>query len=220
MADGGLPFFRFFDRTDPVIYPAGARYNWLWPEECTLNGFIQDQIMDNFANYFVNSSNPQYWIGRFQLLILREQDKWQKLLDSENALRPQDAIYNYDMEETTNYETSGQSTGSATRTGDNTGYVSETPEGSVSDIASYMSAANKNVTNNNDSTTDSGSSMGNQTVTRKGNIGVMTSAQIIGGYRDAINWCALEEVIFPALEKLFVMIWEGDEGNGYLYAID
>ena len=78
MAEGGLPFFRFFDRNDPVIYPKGARYNWLWPENCTLNGFIQDQIMDNFANYFVNSADPQYWIGRFQLLILREQDKWQK----------------------------------------------------------------------------------------------------------------------------------------------
>lgn len=219
MGEGGLPFFKFFDRNDPVIYPKGARYNWFWPDNCILNGFIQDQIMDNFANYFVNSADPQYWIGRFQLLILREQDKWQKLLDSENALRPQDAIYNYDMEETTNYETSGQSTGNATRTGNNTGYVSETPEGSVSDIANYMSAANKNVTNNNDSTTDSGTSTGNQTVTRKGNIGVMTSAQIIGGYRDAINWCALEEVIFPALEKLFVMIWEGDEGNGYLYSI-
>lgn len=212
MAEGGLPFFKFFDRNDPVIYPKGARYNWLWPENCILNGFIQDQIMDNFSNYFVNSSNPQYWIGRFQLLILREQDKWQKLLDSENALRPDDAIYNYDITEKTNYTTSGQSEGGSTRTG----YNSETPEGSTADIETYMSAANKNVDSNN----DSASSTGEQTVTRQGNIGVMTSAQILGGYRAAVNWCALEEVIFPELEKLFVMIWEGDEGNGYLYAID
>ena len=209
MPNGGLPFFRFFDRHDTVIYPKGARYNWLWPDNCILNGFIQDQIMDNFANYFVNSSNPQYWIGRFQLLILREQDKWQKLLDSENALRPDDAIYNYDMTEKTNYTTSGQSEGSATRTG----YNSETPEGSTSDIEQYMSAANKNVDSNN----DSASSTGEQTVTRQGNIGVMTSAQILGGYRAAVNWCALEEVIFPALEKLFIMIWEEGEDYGYLY---
>ena len=209
MANGGLPFFRFFDRYDPVIYPKGARYNWLWPDNCILNGVIQDQIMDNFANYFVNSSNPQYWIGRFQLLILREQDKWQKLLDSENALRPDDAIYNYDLTEKTNYTTSGQSEGGATRTG----YNSETPEGSTSDIEQYMSAANKNVDSNN----DSASSTGEQTVTRQGNIGVMTSAQILGGYRDAVNWCALEEVIFPALEKLFIMIWEEGEDYGYLY---
>ena len=212
MAEGGLPFFRFFDRNDPVIYPKGARYNWFWPDNCVLNGFIQDQIMDNFANYFVNSSDPQYWIGRFQLLILREQDKWQKLIDSENALRPDDAIYNYDLKETTQYQTSGQSEGGSTRTG----YNSETPEGSTADIETYMSAANKNVDSNN----DSASSTGEQTVTRQGNIGVMTSAQILGGYRAAVNWCALEEVIFPALEKLFVMIWEEDEGNGYLYAID
>ena len=212
MAEGGLPFFKFFDRNDPVIYPVGARYNWLWPDNCVLNGFIQDQIMDNFANYFVNSSDPQYWIGRFQLLILREQDKWQKLLDSENALRPDDAIYNYDMSETTSYETSGHSQSGGTRTG----YNSETPEGATSDIETYMSAANKSVDSNNDTAT----SNGNQTVTRKGNIGVMTSAQILGGYRAAVNWCALEEVIFPAIEKLFFMIWEGDEGYGYLYAID
>ena len=212
MAEGGLPFFRFFDRNDPVIYPNGARYNWLWPDNCILNGFIQDQIMDNFANYFVNSSNPQYWIGRFQLLILREQDKWQKLLDSEDALRPDDAIYNYDMQETTSYQTSANSQSGGTRTG----YNSETPEGSTSDIETYMSAANKSVDSNN----DSASSTGEQTVTRKGNIGAMTAAQVIGGYRDATNWCALEEVIFPELEKLFVMIWEEDEGNGYLYAVD
>ena len=209
MADGGLPFFRFFDRNDTVIYPKGARYNWFWPDNCILNGFIQDQIMDNFANYFVNSANPQYWIGRFQLLVLREQDKWQKLLDSENALRPDDAIYNYDMIEKTNYTTSGQSEGGSTRTG----YNSETPEGSTSDIEQYMSAANKNVDSNN----DSASSTGEQTVTRQGNIGVMTSAQILGGYRAAVNWCALEEVIFPALEKLFIMIWEEGEDYGYLY---
>ena len=209
MANGGLPFFRFFDRNDTVIYPKGARYNWFWPENCILNGFIQDQIMDNFANYFVNSANPQYWIGRFQLVILREQDKWQKLLDSENALRPDDAIYNYDMTEKTNYSTSGQSAGGSTRTG----YNSETPEGSTTDIETYMSAANKNVDSNN----DSASSTGEQTVTRQGNIGVMTSAQILGGYRAAVNWCALEEVIFPALEKLFIMIWEEDDDYGYLY---
>lgn len=210
MADGGLPFFRFFDRNDTVIYPKGARYNWFWPENCVLNGFIQDQIMDNFANYFVNSANPQYWIGRFQLLVLREQDKWQKLLDSENALRPDDAIYNYDLRETTSYQTSGQSASGSTRTG----YNSETPEGSTADIETYMSAANKNVDSNN----DSASSTGEQTVTRQGNIGVMTSAQILGGYRTAVNWCALEEVIFPELEKLFIMIWEEDADYGYLYA--
>ena len=212
MAEGGLPFFRFFDRNDTVIYPKGARYNWFWPDNCILNGFIQDQIMDNFANYFVNSANPQYWIGRFQLLILREQDKWPKLLDSEHALRPDDASYNYDMTEKTNYTTSGQSEGGSTRTG----YNSETPEGSTSDIEQYMSAANKNVDSNN----DSASSTGEQTVTRQGNIGVMTSAQILGGYRAAVNWCALEEVIFPALEKLFIMIWEEDADYGYLYIQD
>ena len=212
MAEGGLPFFRFFDEKDPVIYPPDAVYKTLFPADWHLSAVIKEQIKTNFANYFTNSANPQYWLGRFHALIRREQDKWQKLLDSENALRPDDAIYNYDLKETTQYQTSGQSAGGSTRTG----YNSETPEGSTSDIEQYMSAANKNVDSNN----DSASSTGEQTVTRQGNIGVMTAAQILGGYREAVNWCALEEVIFPELEKLFVMIWEEDEGNGYLYAID
>ena len=212
MAEGGLPFFRFFDEKDPVIYPPNGVYKTLFPDDWHLSAVIKEQIKTNFANYFTNSGNPQYWLGRFHALIRREQDKWQKLLTSEDALRPDDAIYNYDMRETTTYQTTGESQSGGTRTG----YNSETPEGSASDIETYMSAANKSVDSNN----DSASSTGEQTVTRQGNIGVMTSAQILGGYRAAVNWCALEEVIFPELEKLFVMIWEEDEGNGYLYAID
>lgn len=209
MANGGLPFFKFFDESDTVIYPPTGVYKTLWPTNCTLSDEVKEQIKVNFCNYFTNSGNPQYWLSRFHALVAREQDKWQKLLDSENALRPDDAIYNYDMTEKTNYSTAGQSASGSTRTG----YNSETPEGSTSDIEQYMSAANKNVDSNN----DSASSTGQQTVTRQGNIGVMTSAQILGGYRAAVNWCALEEVIFPALEKLFIMIWEEDEDYGYLY---
>ena len=212
MADGGLPFFRFFDESDPVIYPPNAVYKTLFPVDWHLSSVIKEQIKTNFANYFTNSGNPQYWLGRFHALIRREQDKWQKLLTSEDALRPDDAIYNYDMTETTNYSTTGQSASGSTRTG----YNSETPEGSTADIETYMSAANKSVDSNNDSATSSGE----QTVIRKGNIGAMTAAQVIGGYRDAINWCALEEVIFPALEKLFIMIWEEDADYGYLYIQD
>lgn len=220
MADGGLPFFRFFDESDTVIYPPNGIYKTLWPTNCILENAVKEQIKVNFTNYFTNSANPQYWLGRFHALIMREQDKWQKLLASEHSLRPQDAYYNYDMVETTEFTTSGSRTSTNSDSTNNTHYVSETPEGSVNDISNYMSAASKD---NNLSTlngNDHADNTGNQTVTRKGNIGVMTAAQILGGYRDATNWCALEEVIFPSLEKLFVMIWEGDEGNGYLYAID
>ena len=137
MAEGGLPFFRFFDESDPVIYPPNAVYKTLFPVDWHLSAVIKEQIKTNFANYFTNSSNPQYWLGRFHALIRREQDKWQKLLTSEDALRPDDAIYNYDMQETTSYQTSGNSQSGGTRTG----YNSETPEGATSDIETYMSAA-------------------------------------------------------------------------------
>ena len=220
MADGGLPFFRFFDETDVVIYPVGAKYSTLWPANCILSDDVREQIKVNFTNYFVNSAEPQYWLSRFHALISREQDKWEKLLRTENLLRPQDAYYNYDMVETTDYETGGTRRSTTSDSSNNTHYVSETPEGSVEDIGNYMSTASKDNNLSTYNVSDSGDNTGHQSVTRKGNIGVMTAAQILDGYRDATNWCALEEVIFPALEKLFVMIWEEDEGYGYLYTID
>ena len=220
MADAGLPFFRFFDESDVVIYPTGAKYKTLWPTNCILENDVKEQIKINFTNYFVNSSDPQYWLSRFQALIMREQDKWQKLLQSEHSLRPQDAYYNYDMTETTEFSTNGTRRTTNSDSTNNTHYVSETPEGSVDDINSYMSAASKDNNLSSYNGNDTADNTGNQTVTRKGNIGVMTAAQILGGYREATNWCALEEVIFPSLEKLFVMIWEEGEGNGYLYAIN
>ena len=94
MANGGLPFFRFFDESDTVIYPPSGVYKSLWPANCILSDEVKEQIKVNFCNYFTNSGNPQYWLSRFHALVTREQDKWQKLLDSENALRPDDAIYN------------------------------------------------------------------------------------------------------------------------------
>ena len=220
MAEGGLPFFRFFDESDPVIYPPNGVYKTLWPVDCILTNDVKEQIKINFTNYFVNSSNPQYWLSRFHALINREQDKWEKLLHTENLLRPEDAYYNYDMVETTDYETSGTRRSTNSDSANNTHYASETPEGSDDDIHNYMSAASKDTNLSTYNANDSDDNTGHQSVTRKGNIGAMTAAQILGGYRDATNWCALDEVIFPELEKLFVMIWEDEEGYGYLYTID
>lgn len=237
MPNGGLPFFKYFDETDKVIYPDDAQYKTLWPENCPLADDVREQIKVHFCNYLTNFAYPQYWLSRFHNLVNREADKWIKLIESESALRPDDAIYNYDIQETTHYTTNGESsttssnesntTTEESNTTKNTGYTSDTPEGSVADIETFMSAAShQDATSTGNGTTgttgsgtqnNTGSSTGDQTLTRKGNIGVMTSAQIIGGYREAIAWCAYDEVIFPELEKLFIGIWERDDDYGYFY---
>ena len=75
MANGGLPFFRFFDESDTVIYPPTGVYKTLWPTNCALSDEVKEQIKVNFTNYFTNSGNPQYWLSRFHALVTREQDK-------------------------------------------------------------------------------------------------------------------------------------------------
>ena len=119
--------------------------------------------------------------------------QWEKLIQSEQALRDDDAIYNYDLTETGTYSNSGE--------GQNDNYVSDTPDGSVqpSDIETYMSSAGR--------TKSDTAGEGEHELTRKGNIGVMTSAQILGGYREAVNFDAYK-VIFAELEPLFLGVFE------------
>lgn len=219
----GIPFYKFLNESDLVIYPPTAHYNTLWPETA-LPVEVKQEIEDHFYNRFTCHAYPQYWLRRFHSLVRREADKWIKLIESESALRPDDAIYNYDMVEESEYsgQSSNRGTSSSTSktTTDNTGYTSDTPESSVDDIEHYMSAAEKaNAVANGEGTGESESSgegSGRSRLTRKGNIGVMTSAQIIGGYREASRWCAYDEVIFPELEDLFWGVWE-EEGYGYVW---
>ena len=103
----------------------------------------------------------------------------------------------------------------------------DTPDGITSDIDNYLTAAEKDTENSTGTTTQTGteSNVGtnnsttessytdeiNKTLTRKGNIGVMTAAQILGGYREAQAWDTYTMVIFPELEQLFVTTVDLDD---------
>ena len=152
-----------------------------------------ENITEHFFEYQITISPPWYWVRRFHATIKKHLYQWEKLIQSEQALRDDDAIYNYDLTETGSYSNTGE--------GQNDNFVSDTPDGSIqpSDIESYMSSAGR--------TKSDTAGEGEHELTRKGNIGVMTSAQILGGYREAVNFDAYK-VIFAELEPLFLGVFE------------
>lgn len=152
-----------------------------------------EHITEHFFEYQITIAPPWYWVRRFHATIKKHLYQWEKLIQSEQALRDDDAIYNYDLTESGTYSNTGE--------GQNDNYVSDTPDGSIqpSDIETYMSSAGRTKTGT--------TGEGEHELTRKGNIGVMTSAQILGGYREAVNFDAYK-VIFAELEPLFLGVFE------------
>lgn len=107
----------------------------------------------------------------------------------------------------------------------------DTPDGITSDIETYLSYADKSVettTGTNDvetttSSTGSGTTSGTrdathneeETVTRRGNIGVQTAGQILQLWRQAEAFSAYDQIIFPELDPLFLGTADLDEGYAW-----
>ena len=224
-----IPFYKFLDETDPYIYPDDGQFKTLFP--ANYNEVIKAAISEEFYYRQVGQSVPQKFLRRFHRLLNERQDAWVKLVESESIVTPEQATKNYDMHEersqnvtsknqgsseSTNKSTN-QDTGNNTTTSDGTAWMSDTPDGSVSDIETYMSSANKNsgtvkvestsngTNNDTGSSSSTGSSSGElaENIHRHGNIGVTTFEKILEGYRNSAAWCAFDEVIFPEVDKLF-----------------
>ena len=167
------------DMDDLEKYPHGAE--------------MVENITEHFFEYQITIVPPWYWVRRFHAVIKRHLYQWEKLIQSEQALRDEDAIYNYDLNESGTYSNSG--------TGQADSYVSDTPDGRIqpSDIETYMSNAGRNKNEN--------TGEGEHTLRRYGNIGIMTSAAIVAGYREGINFDAYK-IIFAELEPLFLGVFE------------
>lgn len=227
-----LPFYEILDETNPFIYPEDSDFKTAFPE-----GFhegIKAAIIQEFYYRQIGSYSPQRFIRRFHRLLNERQTAWIKLVDSESIVIPEQATRNYDMNEelTRHVESENQGNASSSSqaasndtansmtTNGGTAWVSDTPDGSVSDIETYMSSANKNQSTSEGNTESTGSSTSSGTsqsdgsssgdltesVHRYGNIGVTTFEKIIEGYRNSASWCSFEEVIFPEVEKLFFVL--------------
>lgn len=219
-----LPFYEFLDETNPFIYPDNAEFKTLFPDR--YHELIKAAIIQEFYYRQVGQYIPQKFLRRFHRLLNERQVAWIKLIGSEEIVQPEYATRNYDItEERTqhvesenqgNASSNSQTTTSDTTSNGATAWVSDTPDGSVSDIETYMSSANKNQSNSeatgnaitDGSSKNAGSSSGDfaEDIHRYGNIGVTTFEKIIEGYRNSVVWCAFEQIIFPEVNKLFFAI--------------
>ena len=152
-----------------------------------------ENITEHFFEYQITISPPWYWVRRFHATIKKHLYQWEKLIQSEQALRDDDAIYNYDLTETGTYSNSGE--------GQNDNFVSDTPDGSIqpSDIETYMSSAGR--------TKSDTAGEGEHELRRFGNIGIRTSGEVLANYREVMNFDAYK-VIFAELEPLFLGVFE------------
>lgn len=199
--DFTIPFYYFFDETyKDIVF--NDEFTSVFPDSPYLTDQMKNEIKEHFYYRQIGDETPARFLRHFHQTVRTSAVRWARLIESETALRPDDAIYNYDMREEAHYTTSGESKSSST--GESTSFTSDTPDDNIEDIENYMSAAGK--TKNNSGDTSEGTSEGTNVLTRKGNIGVMTSAQIIGGYRDATEWSAWR-VIFEELEKHFLGVF-------------
>lgn len=224
-----LPLYEFLDEDNVFIYRTDGEFKTLFPVD--YHEGIKAAIIQEFYYRQVGQYIPQKFLRRFHRLLNERQAAWIKLIDSEEIVQPEQATRNYDMTEertqhvesenegnaSSNSQTTTSDSGNTTATSGGTSWVSDTPDGSISDIETYMSSANKNQTNSTgkseasgNATTDgssqnAGSSSGDLTenIHRFGNIGVTTFEKIIEGYRNSSSWCAFEQVIFPEVNKLF-----------------
>ena len=219
-------FWELIDETSDVWYLIDrTKYPHLFPDNvAALSEDMKDNIREHFYNRQIGFSSPQDFMRHFHRLIKERANTWARLIATETALRSDDMIYNYDMEEHATDEREGSNTSSTTHTPNltiastssdtSTSKRMDTPDAITSDIDSYMSEAGKDTSSTTssqsqtgtDTTTGTGgySDGTERTLTRKGNIGVMTAAQILGGYREAQMWDAYSAVIFPEINMLML----------------
>ena len=191
-----MKFQQLLDPNSPVFNVPGFP-DALYPDDVPSD--MRAQIESEFYSYDLALSPPWVWVERFHHVINRHLYQWEKLLASEHALRDDDAIFNYDLTETT--ASIGSSSSTTTSSGSTDDFISDTPDGSLTDISNYMSSGSRS--SGTSTATTGGSTNHNGNMRRYGNIGVMTSAQIMNGYRDAMDFDAYR-IIFRELEPLFI----------------
>ena len=200
-------------KSDSPVYRVPGFPETLFPEEVPEE--MRKHIELEFYDYDIAISPPWVWVERFHYLIKRHLYQWQKLIESEQALRDEDAIYNYDLTENSTLQTHTSSQDN--NTGSATDFMSDTPDGSLDDIEQYMSAGTRGVTNNRLDSFGEASNVG--TLRRFGNIGVMTAARILGGYRTAMDYDAYK-TIFDELSILFVGSFDLEDNGEFVKTVN
>ncbi len=187
---------------------------------------FQQKIIDHYRFRQIGQETVGRWLHYFRTRIREIMPYYVQLYEFEAKwFNVDDPLESYNLKETFQQETTGTGTmtgtSSATSSGSNEqtteslNKFSDTPQGSVTNLDSYLTNATQD--NGNTTGTSSGETSGNtsqssedsgtttHTLTRKGNIGVQPLGGEVQNIRDAfIN---IDQMVINELKDLFLQVY-------------
>lgn len=189
------------------IYTANV-FTWLDEEKADIYDFLYfhnsySKIISFLYEEVVNNSSLMSVL--ISSIIERYKDKWNRLYDS-LITQQYNPIENYSMEESEktkvanvdSVKTNSSDSGTSNTTNDNYGFNSITAQPATKSTTSNSTTSTNNV--DGTKTTDS-----DKTLTRKGNIGVTTSQQMLESEVILRNKYLFQDIIFKDLDDILML---------------
>ena len=147
---------------------------------------LQQKIVDHYYFRQIGSETPGRWLHQFRTRMREIMPYYVQLYEFEAKWQNvDDPLESYNLRE--ELERQGQTTG--------THKFSDTPQGSIDNLESYMSQASK----------DTGDNSEQYTLTRRGNIGVQPLGQEVQNIRSA--FLNIDAMVIAELADLFLKIY-------------
>lgn len=175
---------------------------------------FEKKVIDHYYFRQIGSETVGRFLHQFRTRIREIMPYYIKLYELEKKfLEAGDPFQSYDLTETYEGNTTGKATskgsGTVTRNEDHERKFSNTPQGSISNIDDYMTEAEKNTSDDIDTSEnqseDNSEGTNNYTMTRKGNIGVQPlGVEFTANWQGYIN---IDLMVIEALNDLFLGIY-------------
>ena len=151
---------------------------------------FQQKIIDHYRFRQIGQETVGRWLHYFRTRIREIMPYYVQLYEFEAKwFNVDDPLESYNLTETYEGTTSGSN--------DQTNKFSDTPQGSIDNLDSYLTSANQN--------TDTSSGEASHTLTRRGNIGVQPLGGEVQNIRDAfIN---IDQMVINELKDLFIQVY-------------
>lgn len=171
---------------------------------------FEQKILDHYRFRQIGQETVGRWLHYFRTRIREIMPYYVQLYEFEAKwFNVDDPLESYNLVETFKGDSHGSGAVKTHGHTENTGNekFSDTPQGSISNIDSYMTTATKTANNVNDNsntdTTNTGST--SHTLTRRGNIGVQPLGGEVQNIRDAfIN---IDLMVINELKDLFIQVY-------------
>lgn len=187
---------------------------------------FERKVIDHFYFRQIGQETVGRFLHMFRSRIVEIMPYYIQLYESEKYMQEiEDPFATVDYTETYEEESTGQSSGQSssqssgtdnrTTTGNNEHRMSNTPQGSIDNLDSYMTEASRDNASNTDNTETSGESSGNSssqssgtvkhTLTKKGAMGVTTFGHDMLEYRQ--TFLNIDMMIINNLQDLFLGVY-------------